>query len=136
MCLAATVAADVAAVRRELLPWMQYHAALGASRFYVSVSRLALKLARRSCQGPTPCDSHGPPHMLPPCLQLLYDGQDAEAVRLLGTLRRVTLVHIHPPFASAAASAKFRLYQGAASSTASRQWGGQPGNFELMVKQG
>jgi hypothetical protein len=77
-----------------------------------------------------------PTHHPSTLLQLLYDGQDAEAVRLLGTLRHVTLIHIHPPFAPAADCAKFELYKGGASSTASRQWGGQPGNFELMVKQG
>lgn len=36
----------------------------------------------------------------PPAPQLLYDGQDAEAVRLLTLVRHVTLIHIHPPFAS------------------------------------
>lgn len=39
-------------------------------------------------------------------VQLLYDGQDAEAVRLLTLVRHVTLVHIHPPFASAAEQVK------------------------------
>ena len=46
-----------------------------------------------------------PPPFTPPpapAPQLLYDGQDAEAVRLLGLLRHVTLMHIHPPFASPA----------------------------------
>lgn len=34
-CLAATVSADVAGLRRELLPWLQYHTELGAAHFYV-----------------------------------------------------------------------------------------------------
>ena len=36
VCLTATTSADVRGVRRELLPWMQYHTALGAAHFYVS----------------------------------------------------------------------------------------------------
>ena len=74
--------------------------------------------------------------LLPACLQLLYDGSDPEAVRLLGTLRHVTLMHIHPPFASAVEQAKLELYDQGASEASSRQWAGQPGNFQLMVKQG
>ncbi|PRW56345.1 glycosyltransferase-like protein [Chlorella sorokiniana] len=100
-CLAATTSADVWGVRRELLPWLQYHTELGAARFY-----------------------------------LLYDGQDVEAVRLLALVRHVTLIHIHPPFASAAQQAKFEAYARSAGDVATQQWGGQPGNFELMVKQG
>ena len=42
----------------------------------------------------------------------------------------------HPPFASAAEQAKFELYAQGASEASSRQWAGQPGNFQLMVKQG
>lgn len=32
--------------------------------------------------------------------------------------------------------AKFEAYARSASDVATQQWGGQPGNFELMVKQG
>lgn len=39
-CLAATISADVWGVRRELLPWLQYHTELGAARFYVSCGAL------------------------------------------------------------------------------------------------
>lgn len=35
-----------------------------------------------------------------PAEQLLYDGHDAEAVRLLTLVHHITLIHIHPPFAS------------------------------------
>lgn len=35
-CLAATTSADVWGVRRELLPWLQYHTELGVAHFYVS----------------------------------------------------------------------------------------------------
>lgn len=73
---------------------------------------------------------------IPAPLQLLYDGQDAEAVALLGGIRHVTLIHIHPPFASPADAAKFGLYAASAGEVSSKQWGGQPGNFQLMVKQG
>jgi hypothetical protein len=45
-------------------------------------------------------------------------------------------MHIHPPFASAAEQAKLELYAQGASEASSRQWAGQPGNFQLMVKQG
>ncbi|KAI3436820.1 hypothetical protein D9Q98_006230 [Chlorella vulgaris] len=101
VCLTATTSADVWGVRRELLPWLQYHTELGASRFY-----------------------------------LLYDGQDAEAVRLLAQVSSVTLTHIHPPFASPADLAKYALWTGGINASSHRQWGGQPGNYELMVKQG
>ena len=83
-----------------------------------------------------PEQTHAPPSNPRPALQLLYDGSDPEAVRLLRLLRHVTLMHIHPPFASAADHAKFELYAQGASEASSRQWAGQPGNFQLMVKQG
>lgn len=35
-CLVATISSDVWGVRRELLPWLQYHTELGVARFYVS----------------------------------------------------------------------------------------------------
>ena len=35
VCLATTSSADLLGVRRELLPWMQWHAELGVTRFYV-----------------------------------------------------------------------------------------------------
>lgn len=42
-----------------------------------------------------------PPASSPlPAKQLLYDGHDAEAVRLLTLVHHITLIHIHPPFAS------------------------------------
>ena len=37
-CLAATISSDVWGVRRELLPWLQYHTELGAAHFYVSIA--------------------------------------------------------------------------------------------------
>lgn len=81
--------------------------------------------------------SHPRACLLPPapCLQLLYDGSDAEAVRLLGTLRHVTLLHIHPPFASPSELERFRWFAEGAGEASTRQWVGQPGNFGLMVKQ-
>lgn len=36
VAITATVAADAWGVRRDLLPWLQYHVELGAARFYVS----------------------------------------------------------------------------------------------------
>jgi hypothetical protein len=69
-------------------------------------------------------------------VQLLYDGHDEEAVRFLSSIRHVTLMHIHPPFASPADLAKFELWTHGSGITSQRQWTGQPGNFELMVKQG
>lgn len=35
VAIVATVGADLAGVRKELLPWMQYHTELGVSKFYV-----------------------------------------------------------------------------------------------------
>ena len=35
VAIVATVAADLAGVRRELLPWLQYHTALGVTQFYL-----------------------------------------------------------------------------------------------------
>ncbi|KAL4457894.1 hypothetical protein ABPG75_012759 [Micractinium tetrahymenae] len=100
-CIAATVSADVAGVRRDLLPWLQYHTELGAGHFY-----------------------------------LLYDGADPEAARLLSSIRHVTLLHIHAPFATAAERERFAWYVDGAAEPSTRQWAGQPGNFGLMVKQG
>ena len=66
-----------------------------------------------------------------PALQLLYDGSDAEAVALLSGIAPVRLLHLHDPWARPEEQAKYELY-----SRQARQWGGQPGNYELMVKQG
>lgn len=85
---------------------------------------------------PSPASLPPPPASLLPRLQLLYDGQDAEAVRLLAQVSSVTLTHIHPPFASPADLAKYALWTGGINASSHRQWGGQPGNYELMVKQG
>ena len=92
-------------------------------------SELSGQLFHHERASPSP-----PPLLLQP--QLLYDGQDAEAVALLSRIRHLTLIHIHPPYASPADRAKFELWGAAAAATANRQWAGQPGNFELMVKQG
>lgn len=64
-------------------------------------------------------------------LQLLYDGNDPEAVELLSGVQHLRLMHLHPPWASTRETAMFEFY-----SRQARQWGGQPGNYELMVKQG
>ena len=64
-------------------------------------------------------------------LQLVYDGVDDGAVKLLGSIRSVQLIHLHPPWATSEDTAKFEFYAQQA-----KQWGGQPGNYELMVKQG
>ena len=34
-CIASTVAVDIRGLRRELLPWLQYHTELGVAHFYV-----------------------------------------------------------------------------------------------------
>lgn len=157
VCLAATVSADMWGVRRELLPWLQYHTQLGASHFYVGATEGgAVCLLNRERERALLCASafgqtvgplvvggrrpsslvvtqKSPPSPLP---QLLYDGHDAEAVQLLESVRHVTLIHIQPPWANPADDARWRLYAASAGEASSRQWGGQPGNFELMVKQG
>lgn len=85
--------------------------------------------------GPAPtCVASNLP-LIPPLpaapVQLLYDGTDAAAVELLSRIRHVRLMHLRPPFASAEERTKFEFYAQQA-----QQWGGQPGNYELMVKQG
>lgn len=57
-------------------------------------------------------------------------------MRLLGTIRHVTLLHIRPPWAAPADAARWDVYAASAGEATTRQWGGHPGNFELMVKQG
>ena len=59
-------------------------------------------------------------------------------MRLLGTLRHVTLLHIHQPWASPAELERFSWYAAGAGGNVDpslKQWGDQPGNFALMVKQ-
>ena len=99
-----TWAGDAWALRRELLPWMAYHARLGASAFYV-----------------------------------LYDGADADVVKVLRWLGRasggrVTLMFADSALASPPEAASYQGYLtkwGGAGS-----WGNRPGNWELMLKQG
>lgn len=57
-------------------------------------------------------------------------------MRLLGTIRHVTLLHIRAPWAAPADAARWHMYAASAGEVTARQWGGHPGNFELMVKQG
>ncbi len=64
-------------------------------------------------------------------LQLVYDGIDQGAVKLLRSIRSVQVIHLHQPWATAEDTIKFEFYAKHA-----KQWGGQPGNYELMVKQG
>ncbi|GMH41555.1 hypothetical protein BSKO_09465 [Bryopsis sp. KO-2023] len=96
VCIYTTSAAGFMGVRKELLPWIQYHTEMGISHFYV-----------------------------------LYDGSDAKAVEVLNGIDHLTLIHIHSPFATPTDNAKFRVW-----TKLHKQWGGKPGNFELMVKQG
>lgn len=63
--------------------------------------------------------------------QVLYDGTDSETVAQLSSIKHVTLLFLAPPFASAGDIAQFAAWQGR-----HWQWGGKPGNFNLMVKQG
>eukprot|EP00210_Caulerpa_lentillifera_P008089 g7723.t1 len=62
---------------------------------------------------------------------LLYDGTDPTAVEYLSRIHHLSLIHIHPPFASDNDLVDFATW-----TQAHKQWGGKPGNFELMVKQG
>ena len=64
---------------------------------------------------------------------VLYDGSDAAAVQALEGIAAVTLLHIHPPWARASELAKFKFY---AESSGRATWGDQPGNYQLMIKQG
>lgn len=45
VCITATTSADLWGVRREVLPWLQYHTELGATCFYVSTRGLVQWLA-------------------------------------------------------------------------------------------
>ena len=141
MCLATTSSADLLGVRRELLPWMQWHAELGVTRFYVRwgfggvVCGGAWLWERGTTLPPPPPPPQPARPACPPSLplppQILYDGRDPEAVAALSRVPAVRLIHIHAPWASPADAAKYELF-----ARATPQWGGRPGNYELMVKQG
>lgn len=137
------MSADLWGVRREILPWLQYHTELGVTRFYVSTrvpqiqpqSLPSVSTCNRqsspagvTCSLPLPLPKHLASALLP---QLLYDGADPTAVELLSRIRHVRLMHLHEPWASAQERAAFEFY-----SQQAKQWAGQPGNYELMVKQG
>jgi hypothetical protein len=68
---------------------------------------------------------------------ILWDGGDAHAAALLSRMRHVTLAPLTPPAAAnataedAARWARFVAFRGN-----HWQWGGRPGNYALMVKQG
>ena len=62
---------------------------------------------------------------------MLYDGTDGQAVGHLSSIAHVTLQFLAPPFASARDIERFAVWQ-----ARHWQWGGKPGNFQLMVKQG
>ena len=64
-------------------------------------------------------------------VQILYDGDDTDVVAHLRELRCVTLMFVGPPFASALEVQEFWAFE-----DLHWQWGGQPGNYNLMVKQG
>lgn len=51
--MVATTQADVWGVRRELLPWMQYHTELGVTQFYVG-DCVGDETARTAVQGAEP----------------------------------------------------------------------------------
>ena len=71
------------------------------------------------------------PHILALFSKILYNGHDEAAVAALEQVRHVSLIHVHPPWASAKDGALLDLYAGL-----SRQWKGRPGNYALMVTQG
>ena len=64
-CIAATVAADVAGVRRDLLPWLQYHTELGVGHFYVRLD-LPATASREAADGLAPAGS-GSRHFVARC---------------------------------------------------------------------
>ncbi len=153
-CIATTTSVDLEGVRREILPWMQYHTELGVMHFYVrqmirpgalnpiSVRRQdsnnlpALRLSWRALQlclrlrlSNLSCKKN--PTKLHVALQVLYDGNDMLAVRALQEIMHVTLIHIHDPFLKGVERQKYSLWV-----QRNGQWGGQPGNYDLMVKQG
>ena len=69
----------------------------------------------------------------PPRVQVLYDGSSVGAVELMRSIAPLTLLHLHPPWASEEERQQFAAWQ----LVAGRQWGGRPaGNYDLMVKQG
>eukprot|EP01023_Acetabularia_acetabulum_P027013 TRINITY_DN25552_c0_g1_i3.p1 TRINITY_DN25552_c0_g1~~TRINITY_DN25552_c0_g1_i3.p1 ORF type:complete len:728 (-),score=153.66 TRINITY_DN25552_c0_g1_i3:96-2009(-) len=91
-----TTASGLYGVRKDILPWIQYHTELGVSKFYV-----------------------------------LYDGHDEEAVFALSHIKHVKLIFVQGPHASAVDIEEFKQW-----GKKHIQWGGKPGNFQLMVKQG
>lgn len=59
--------------------------------------------------------------------QLLYDGADPQAVALLSSIRHVSLLHIHAPFAGPAERERFAWYADGAAEPSTRQAGHLPG---------
>ncbi len=77
----------------------------------------------------------GPPDLGFRSFFVLWDGADADAAALLARVRHVTLAPLRldavPGRADASRAARFATFRGN-----HWQWGGRPGNYELMVKQG
>lgn len=77
---------------------------------------------------------HSPSANTAACSQVVYDGHDAEAVKLLQQVVHVTLIHLHDPFASTLERQEYDLY--AQRARAKAVAASAPGNFQLMEKQG
>lgn len=93
----------------------------------------------------TSADVHGVRSELLPWMQyhtelgvthfyVVYDGHDAEAVKLLQQVAHLTLIHLHDPFASTLELQEYDMY--AKQARAKAVAASAPGNFQLMEKQG
>lgn len=69
--------------------------------------------------------------MMNDVLQLLYDGKDGDVIKMLLRIHALRLIHYEEPLASPELAQLYKKWL-----IKSWQWGGKPGNFELMVKQG
>eukprot|EP01025_Chloroclados_australasicus_P067086 TRINITY_DN9272_c2_g1_i6.p1 TRINITY_DN9272_c2_g1~~TRINITY_DN9272_c2_g1_i6.p1 ORF type:complete len:732 (+),score=93.71 TRINITY_DN9272_c2_g1_i6:291-2198(+) len=62
---------------------------------------------------------------------ILYDGHDEEAVFALSHIKHVRLIFVHGPHVTPRQAEAFKEWE-----SKHWQWGGKPGNYQLMVKQG
>eukprot|EP00878_Enallax_costatus_P008075 GHUV01008445.1.p1 GENE.GHUV01008445.1~~GHUV01008445.1.p1 ORF type:complete len:900 (+),score=338.15 GHUV01008445.1:421-3120(+) len=100
--LVTTWSGDLWGLRRELLPWLTYHALQGVSKIYV-----------------------------------MYEGGDKNTLTALHDLSpNVRVLLSSPPLASTDDMAAFEAWLKTVPDSHIRDWSSQPGNYQLMTKQG
>ncbi|WIA28468.1 hypothetical protein OEZ86_011012 [Tetradesmus obliquus] len=97
-----TWSGDLWGIRREMLPWITYHAQLGVSKLYV-----------------------------------LYDGNDRNThTALLDLHPYVRVILASAPLASVNETEEFEAWLRTVPDSHIKEWSSQPGNYQLMTKQG